>query len=82
MTIHSPSIDDALSRLHVLINEEDSGKAFCERAAKVISLLQSNTELAVEKALLELEDLNMLDLPSYLRTQIWDVVSLLESAKK
>lgn len=82
MTVHSPSIDDALSLLQVLVNEEDSGKVFCERTAKIISLLQSNTELAVQKALLELEDLNTLDLSSYLRTQIWDVVSLLESAKQ
>ena len=82
MTIHPQPINDAVGLLHILMGEEDSGKVFCERAAKVISLLQNNSELAVEKALLELEDLNMLDLPSYLRTQIWDVVSLLESAKK
>ncbi|MBI2102817.1 UPF0147 family protein [Candidatus Woesearchaeota archaeon] len=75
-------IQDVVELLQSLIDDEDSGKVFRERTAAIVSLLNSNAELAVEKALLELEELNTLDLSSYHRTQVWDVVSLLESIKR
>ena len=75
-------IQDVVELLQSLIDDEDSGKVFRERTTAIISLLNSNAELAVEKALLELEELNTLDLSSYHRTQVWDVVSLLESIKR
>ncbi len=48
----------------------------------VLTILNTNKELCVEKALIELEELNNVDMPSYHRTQLWDVISLLESAKQ
>lgn len=75
------NVRDAVELLQALFDDENSGKAFREQAASIIALLNSNVELAVEKALLELEELNTLDLSSYHRTQVWDVISLLESIK-
>ncbi len=73
-------IQDAIELLQTFLDDEVSGKALRERAASIINLLNSSAELAIEKSLLELEELNTFDLSSYQRTQIWDVVSLLESA--
>ena len=72
----------AIELLQMLSEEEDAGKVLRERVNSIITLLTSHTPLALEKSLLELEELNSLDISSYLRTQVWDVVSLLESAKR
>ena len=37
------------------------------------------SELAVDKALIALAELNSIDLSSYHRTRVWDIISLLES---
>jgi len=75
-------LQDAIELLQMLSEEEDAGKVLRERVNSIITLLTSHTPLALEKSLLELEELNSLDISSYLRTQVWDVVSLLESAKR
>ncbi len=75
-------IQDALELLHLLSEDEDAGKVLRERLNSIITLLTSKAPLALEKSLLELEELNSLDISSYLRTQVWDVVSLLESGKR
>ena len=72
---------EAIEFLESLKEESDFSKKCKEKATKVITILNNNQELAIEKALIELEDLNNVDMPSYHRTQVWDVVSLLESAK-
>lgn len=75
-------LHDAVELLQNLLDDEDSGKVLRERASSIITLLNSNAQLSIEKALLELEELNNLDLSSYHRTQVWDIVSLLESIKR
>ena len=75
-------VQDAIEQLQTLSEEEDAGKALRERVNSIITLLSKDAPLALEKSLLELEELNSLDLSSYLRTQVWDIVSLLESAKR
>ncbi len=50
-----------------------------ERADLIINLLKGNSENNIDQALRQLEDLDSSEIPSYDRTQIWDVVSLLES---
>ncbi len=75
-------VQDAIEQLQTLSEEENAGKALRERVNSIIMLLSKDAPLALEKSLLELEELNSLDLSSYLRTQVWDVVSLLESAKR
>lgn len=75
-------IQDAIELLQLLSKDEDAGKALRERVNSIITLITSKTPLALEKSLLELEELNSLEISSYLRTQVWDIVSLLESGKR
>ncbi len=77
----SEIFQEAIEFLEALKEESNFSKKCKEKATKVITILTNNQELALEKALMELEDLNTVDMPSYHRTQVWDVVSLLESAK-
>ena len=72
---------EAIAQLEALKEEFNSNKRVKEKLGIVITILTKNADLAVEKALIELEELNSLNLPSYHRTQVWDVVSLLESLK-
>ena len=50
-----------------------------EKADAIINLLNQGSESDIDRALRELEELDSAEIPSYDRTQIWDVVSLLES---
>ncbi len=77
----SEILQEAKDNLEMLKEENDFSKRCKEKTTKVISLLDSNCELFIEKALMELEDLNNVEMPSYHRTQVWDVISLLESIK-
>jgi uncharacterized protein (UPF0147 family) len=72
---------DAIDHLSLLIDDIDASKMFKEKAKLAIGFLEAGADLAVEKALLQLEDLNNHDMSSYHRTQVWDVISLLESIK-
>lgn len=73
-------VEEIIEHIEMLKEEQDIGKRFREKATMVISLLQSDAPLKIEKALLELEEISN-DLPSYHRTQVWDVISRLESVK-
>ena len=75
------NFEEVIARLEELRGEFDSNKKLKEKMDVVISILNKNQDLVIEKALSELEELNSMNLPSYHRTQIWDVVSLLESLK-
>ena len=75
------NLQEVIGRLEELKGEFDANKRLKEKMDLVISILNKNQDLMIEKALSELEELNSLNLPSYHRTQIWDVVSLLESLK-
>ncbi len=72
---------EVIAQLEALKEEFDSNKKAKEKLNAVIAILSKNADLAVEKALIELEELNSLNLPSYHRTQVWGVASLLESLK-
>ncbi|HLD39549.1 MAG TPA: UPF0147 family protein [Candidatus Nanoarchaeia archaeon] len=75
------NFEEVIARLEELREEFDSNKKLKEKMNSVISILRKNPDLVIEKALTELEELNSMNLPSYHRTQVWDVVSLLESLK-
>ena len=75
------NFQEVIVRLEELKAEFDSNKRLKEKMDLVISILHKNPNLAIEKALSELEELNSMNLPSYHRTQLWDVVSMLESLK-
>ncbi len=72
---------EAIEHLSLLLEDTETSKSFKEKAKFTIALLQNNQDLAVDKAILELEELSSQDLSSYYRTQLWDVISLLESMK-
>ena len=74
-------IKDVIARLEELKGEFNSNKKLKEKMDAVIFILAEGADLAIEKALNELEELNSLNLASYHRTQVWDVVSILESLK-
>lgn len=52
-----------------------------ERAEQIVLLLQQNSQVSVDKALRELEELTSSEIPSYDRTMLWEAVSLLESLR-
>ncbi|MEK6809329.1 MAG: UPF0147 family protein [Nanoarchaeota archaeon] len=75
------NLQEVVARLEELREEFGSNKRLKEKINTVVLILNQDAELTIEKALSELEELNSLNLPSYHRTQLWDVVSLLESLK-
>ena len=72
-------VQEIISHLEYLMEDGDVSKIFREKAKTVINILTNEKQMAVEKALLELEDLGSCNLTSYHRTQVWDVVSMLEA---
>mgnify|MGYP001411944580 CR=1 FL=1 len=77
----NPEIKEVIEHLEMLRDDGDVSSKLKEKTKQVISILNSDQQLAVDKALLELEEVSSANLPSYHRTQIWDIVSMLESAK-
>ncbi len=73
---------EAIENLQALKEESDVSKKFKEKANKVIAILESNVQLNVEKAIMELEEMSNSDASTYLRTQVWGVISILESIQK
>ena len=74
-----PQLEDALVCLQELHDDGDCSKSLKSKAASIIALLQNDTELSVQKSLFALEEINASDLSPYLRTKVWDIISLLES---
>lgn len=78
----NPQIEEVIFQLEELKEEFTKKSKLQEKADKVISILKKNPELAIEKALTELEEFCSPNLLSYHRTQVWSIISLLESLKK
>lgn len=78
---NSSHFQEILDSLNILKDDQDVSKRFKEKTERVIDILVCNEPLAAEKALLELEELHSLDISSYHRTQVWDIISMLESLK-
>ena len=75
-------IQEAINQLESLKEEDDISKKIKEKTDFIISTLKSAEELSLEKALIQLEEFNSIDLKSFYRTQIWSIISMLESIKK
>ena len=73
-------LQEVLENLKFL-KDDDVSKRFKEKTEQVIEIINSNQELVIEKALLELEEIHSLEISSYHRTQVWDIISMLESMK-
>ena len=74
-------VKEVISYLDQLKDDPDISKRFKEKAGLIITLLMTDSDIAVDKALFALEELNASDLSSYHRTKVWDVISMLESSK-
>lgn len=72
---------NALALIEQLKNDREMSRRFKERAERIVLILQENSAVGLEKAILELEGLDTMETSSYCRTQIWDLISLLESMK-
>ncbi|MBI2668671.1 UPF0147 family protein [Candidatus Woesearchaeota archaeon] len=72
---------EVIEQLELLQEDTDINKKFKEKIGGIINVLKEGKSLAVEKCLSQLEELNSKDVSSYHRTQIWDIISLLETKK-
>ena len=73
-------VSDIISMLEEL-KGDSTNKRFKEKAEQIITLLKLDSHLALEKARFILEEVEAFDLSSYHRTQVWDLISALESVK-
>ena len=76
------TIQEIILHLGELKEDFDTNKKLKEKTSKVISILTEAADMSVEKALMELEEMNALSLAPYHRTKVWDIVSLLESLQR
>tara|TARA_Y100000310_G_C20600692_1_gene772853 strand:+ start:773 stop:1018 length:246 start_codon:yes stop_codon:yes gene_type:complete len=76
----SQPFQEVIEALEFLKEDPMTVKKVKEKADLIINLLNIKSDSNVDQALRELEELDSSEIPSYDRTQIWDVVSLLESA--
>ena len=74
-------IQEVIEHLEELKEDLDNNKKLKDKTDKIISILTSAQEMYLEKALIELDEMNSLNLAPYHRTKVWDIVSLLESLK-
>lgn len=72
-------INGAVELLQEIAVDNATSRRLKEKIAEIITLLNDGDDLRIEKALQELEGLGGMEIPSYNRTQLWDVVSMLES---
>ncbi len=73
-------IKEVIFTLNELKEDSTVNKNIKGKIEKIIAFLEQDVSLGIDKALLEIEEMmENNNLPSYTRTQIWNVVSLLES---
>lgn len=74
-------LQEVINMLAELQEDKSSNKKIKEKSAVIVQLLQQGSEVSLEKAVLVLEELSSLEMSSYHRTQVWDILSSLESVK-
>ena len=75
----SQPFQEVIDALEFLKEDSMTIRKVKEKADLIINLLNLESESKIDQALRELEELDSSEIPSYDRTQIWDVISLLES---
>ena len=75
--------EEIFEALQMIKEDQDASKKLKEDIDKVVKILKEEEEesLRVEKAILELEDINNKGVPSYIKTMLWDVISSLEGMR-
>ncbi len=76
------NVNEIVQLLEEIAADQLVSKRLKEKISEIITLLNNQQDLCVEKAIQELEGLNGIDIPSYNRTQLWDVVSMLERSNQ
>ena len=77
----NPEMQTIIENLSELKEDADVSRRFKEKAEQIITILHEPSQVAVQKALLELEELGSVDTTSYHRTQVWDVMGMLAGIK-
>lgn len=76
----SGKIQEIIYVLNELREDTTINKNIKDKVEKIIAFLKEDENLGIDKALHEIEEMmENNNIPSYTRTQIWNVVSLLES---
>ncbi len=70
---------EIIEHLEMLKSDQDTSKRIQDLIEKVISILQNGQAVSAQKAVFELEEINSQNINGYLRAQLWDVMSKLES---
>jgi len=72
-------LNQVIDALEYLKEDPMTVKRVKEKADTILLHLQDSSEINVDKALRELEEFDSADIPSYDRTLLWDIISMLES---
>ena len=72
-------IKEVIEALEYIKEDPMTIKRVKDKAEEIIATIKKDPEMNINKALRELEELDNSEIPSYDRTLVWDVVSLLES---
>ncbi len=77
----STELQTIIEYLSELKEDSDVSKRFKEKTQRIITILNEPSQMAVQKAILELEELGSFDASPYHRTQVWDVIGMLAGIK-
>ena len=72
-------LHEAGELIEMICEDSDCSKRLKENLMDVKKILEGDEELRVQKAIHSLEELDIQGISSYLRSQMWDLISLLES---
>ncbi|MFH1682207.1 MAG: UPF0147 family protein [Candidatus Woesearchaeota archaeon] len=71
-------VNKIIEALEYLKEDPMTIKRVKDKAGEIIDILKEGADLTIDKVLRELEELDASEIPSYDRTLIWDIVSMLE----
>ncbi len=72
-------INEALELIDMLKEDQDCSKKLAAGLEQIKLLLKGTEELKVQKSVHALEELDLQGISSHLRSQIWELISFLES---
>ncbi|MBT4446149.1 hypothetical protein HOA92_06890 [archaeon] len=72
-------LHEAGELIEMICEDSDCSKRLKEHLMEVKKILEGEEELKVQKAIHSVEELDLQGISTYLRSQMWDLISLLES---
>jgi uncharacterized protein (UPF0147 family) len=70
---------EAIELIEMICGDADCSKRLKENLNGVKIILEGDEELKIQKAVHALEELDLQGISTYMRSQMWDLISLLES---